>query len=155
MLLYAFPRLCLGLSTLVRVREQSLSLILVAPLWPGKLLLAAIIPLLYDEPWQMPLRRDFLTPANREIFHTHPWSFGLAPERMNLDVTALPLKVIETNQSAKTPSMCIFEKWCDRKPISPYQCSVSKVLCFLQDVLDRRKAFSAVKVYLAAISPVI
>lgn len=36
--------------------------------------------------------------------------------------------------------------------IIPYQSFTFEILCFLQDLLDRAKAFSTVKVYLAAIS---
>ncbi|KAK0154188.1 Potassium voltage-gated channel subfamily H member 4 [Merluccius polli] len=46
----------------------------------------------------------------------------------------------------------VFEGWCDLKHIIPFQCSVVDLLCFLQDLVDKGKAFSTVKVYLAAIS---
>lgn len=45
------------LPTLSRVREQQLSLILIASLWQGRLWLAEMIFLLYDQPWQLPLCR--------------------------------------------------------------------------------------------------
>lgn len=74
--------------------------------------------------------------------------------------------VVETIQSESAPSTRslhahydnkwhVFEGWCDQKQRIPFQCFVSEVLCFLQDLLDRRKAFSPcqqVKVSLAAIS---
>lgn len=46
----------------------------------------------------------------------------------------------------------VFEKWCEERQIVSFQCSVKDILCFLQDLLDRGKAFSTIKVYLAAIS---
>ncbi|XP_076137379.1 uncharacterized protein LOC143119644 [Alosa pseudoharengus] len=76
-LLYAFPPLELITPTLARVREQSLSLILVAPRWPGKPWLAEIIPLLHSPPWPLPPRRDLLSRANGEIFHPHPERLAL------------------------------------------------------------------------------
>ncbi|XP_041915862.1 uncharacterized protein LOC121680525 [Alosa sapidissima] len=76
-LLYAFPPLELITPTLARVREQSLSLILVAPRWPGKPWLAEIIPLLHSPPWPLPPRRDLLSQANGEIFHPHPERLAL------------------------------------------------------------------------------
>lgn len=75
--LYAFPPLDLITPTLIRVREWSLSLILVAPRWPGKPWLAEIIPLLHSEPWPLPIRRDLLSQAKGEIFHPHPERLAL------------------------------------------------------------------------------
>ncbi|XP_052473657.1 uncharacterized protein LOC128030230 [Carassius gibelio] len=71
-LLYAFPPLCLIIPTLARVREQGLSLILIAPRWPKAPWLAEIITLLYAEPWRLPPRTDLLSQANGEIYHPHP-----------------------------------------------------------------------------------
>ncbi|XP_075948231.1 uncharacterized protein LOC142950206 [Anarhichas minor] len=72
MLLYAFPPLSLISPTLTRVREQGLSLILIAPRWPSKHWVAEIIQLLADEPWPLPIRRDLLSQAGGEIYHPHP-----------------------------------------------------------------------------------
>lgn len=43
-------------------------------------------------------------------------------------------------------------EWCEAKDTIPFQCSVPDMLCFLQDLLDGDKSFSAIKVYLATIS---
>ncbi len=67
--LYAFPLLSLIIPTLRRVRECGHSVILIAPNWPGKLWLAEIMQLLVNQPWPLPLRRDFLSQARREIFY--------------------------------------------------------------------------------------
>ena len=87
-------------------------------------------------------------------------SVGLARERLNLTAVGLPPTVVETIQGARAPSTRtlynikwgVFEAWCRRFNIIPYQCSVSEVLCFLQDLIDKGRAFSTIKVYLAAIS---
>lgn len=71
-LLYAFPPLSLISPTLTRVREHGLSLLLVAPLWPGRAWVAEITQLLSGKPWQLPLRRDLLRQARGQIFHPHP-----------------------------------------------------------------------------------
>src|SRR4029434_14520 len=76
-LLYAFPPIALIPPTLARVREKRLSLILIAPRWPGKHWLAEIIEMLYREPWQLPLHRDLLTQAKGEIFHPNPERLAL------------------------------------------------------------------------------
>lgn len=60
------------IPTLARVREQGLSLILIAPRWPKVPWLAEIIPLLYAEPLCLPVRTDLLSQANGEIYHPHP-----------------------------------------------------------------------------------
>ncbi|XP_053296886.1 uncharacterized protein LOC128456655 [Pleuronectes platessa] len=100
-LLYAFPPLALIPPTLLRVRENRLSLILIAPHWPSMHWLAEVRQLLHGHPWPLPLRRDLLSQACGQIFHPHP-------ERLAL--WAWP------------------------------------------DLIDQKRAFSTVKVYLAAIS---
>ncbi|XP_050972479.1 uncharacterized protein LOC127169281 [Labeo rohita] len=87
-------------------------------------------------------------------------SLGLARERLNLNATGLPSRVIGTIQNARAASTRsaygkkwnVFEQWCAHKRIVPFLCSVADVLCFLQELLDKGRAFSTVKVYLAAIS---
>ncbi|XP_024865142.1 uncharacterized protein LOC108244802 [Kryptolebias marmoratus] len=87
-------------------------------------------------------------------------SLGLARERWNLNVTGLPPEVIDTIQNSRAPSTRslynskwrVFEEWCVERQAIPFQCSVVEVLCFLQSLLERGKAFSTIKVYLAAIS---
>ena len=76
-LLYAFPPLELITPILARVRERSLSLILIAPRWPGKYWLAEIYQRLCAQPWQLPARRDLLSQAQGEIFHPHPERMAL------------------------------------------------------------------------------
>lgn len=90
----------------------------------------------------------------------HVSPLGLARERWNLNAAGLPSSVINTIQSARASSTRtlygnkwrVFEGWCERRVVIPFQCSVKDILCFLQDLLDKGKAFSTIKVYLAAIS---
>lgn len=85
---------------------------------------------------------------------------GLAREWCNLNTTGLPQSVINTIQSARASSTrslydCkwrVFEGWCQRSGHIPYQCPVGVILSFLQDLIDKQKAFSTIKVYLAAIA---
>lgn len=85
---------------------------------------------------------------------------GLAPERGNLSATGLPAHVIDTIQCARASSTRslydykwrVFEEWCTARQTVPFQSSVVDILCFLQELVDKRKAFSTIKVYLAAIS---
>lgn len=71
-LLYAFPPISLISPTLAQVREQRLSLILIAPRWPSKPWMAEVIQLLSGQPWPLPVRRDLLSQAGGEVFHPHP-----------------------------------------------------------------------------------
>ncbi|CAM4736218.1 unnamed protein product, partial [Leuciscus chuanchicus] len=85
-------------------------------------------------------------------------SLGLACESLNLSVKGLPPRVIETIQNARAASMrsaydrkwSVFERWCAHGHIVHFLCSVADALCFLQELLDKGRAFSTV--YLAAIS---
>ncbi|XP_029968087.1 uncharacterized protein LOC115403361 [Salarias fasciatus] len=89
-----------------------------------------------------------------------PGSLGLAPEWCNLNTAGLPQNVIDTIQSARAASTrslydCkwrVFEEWCQKKGHISFQCTVGVILPFLQDLIDKRKAFSTIKVYLAAIA---
>ncbi len=76
-LLYAFPPLSLISPTLSRVRDQGLSLILIAPWWQSKHWIAEIVQLLSDQPWPLPLCRDLLSQARGEIYHPHPEQLAL------------------------------------------------------------------------------
>ena len=85
---------------------------------------------------------------------------GLAPEWLNLSAVGLSQRVISTIQSARASSTrslydCkwrVFEGWCHRNSHIPFQCLVEVTLSFLQDLIDKRKAFSTIKVYLEAIA---
>ncbi|XDV41692.1 hypothetical protein PO909_010510 [Leuciscus waleckii] len=87
-------------------------------------------------------------------------SLGLARERTNLNALGLPPRVIATNQNARAVSTrslygCkwqVFEGWCDGRGLTSYQCSVPDISCFLQDLMERGRSFSTIKVYLTAIS---
>ncbi|XP_057206214.1 uncharacterized protein LOC130564268, partial [Triplophysa rosa] len=72
----------------------------------------------------------------------------------------LPAHVIATIQNVRAASTrslydCkwrVFEEWCDGRRLISYQCSVADILCFLQDLIDKGRSFSTIKVYLAAIA---
>lgn len=87
-------------------------------------------------------------------------TLGLAREKLTLGMAGLPANVVATIQSARARSTRslydrkwrVFEKWCEERDVIPFQCSVALVLCFLQDMLEADRAFSTIKVYVAAIS---
>ncbi|KAI2645853.1 Transposon Ty3-G Gag-Pol polyprotein [Labeo rohita] len=162
-LLYAFPPLSLIIPTLRRVREYGHSVILIAPNWPGESVAggdnaAFIRPAVASPATQRPPlagARGDIPPCPGQ-----GCSLGLARERLNLNARGLPSRVIEKIQNARAASTRsaygkkwnVFEQWCAHKRIVPFLCSVADVLCFLQELLEKGRAFSTVKVYLAAIS---
>ncbi|KAL0151928.1 hypothetical protein M9458_052766 [Cirrhinus mrigala] len=87
-------------------------------------------------------------------------SLGLARERANLNTLGLPPRVVATIQNARASSTrslynCkwrVFEQWCDERLLISYQCSLTAILSFLQDLIDGGRSFSTIKVYLAAIA---
>ncbi|XP_041860863.1 uncharacterized protein LOC121652254 [Melanotaenia boesemani] len=148
-LLYAFPPLALIPLTLARVREYGHTLILIAPLWPAMHWLAEIYQLLRAQPWQLPLRRDLLLQGRGTVFHPHP-------ERLALWAWPLSGSVCQLWDSHRGSlygsKWGVFVEWCNRHGHVPLQCPVGVILSFLQDLIDKKKAFSTVKVYLAAIA---
>ena len=91
------------------------------------------------------------------LFHPHPERMALW---VILSAVGLSQRVISTIQSAlasSTRSLCdckwrVFEGWCHRNGHIPFQWPVGVILSFLQDLRDKRKALSTIKVYLAAIT---
>ncbi|XP_063058120.1 uncharacterized protein LOC134451544 [Engraulis encrasicolus] len=84
----------------------------------------------------------------------------LPRERDTLSSIGLPPNVIATIQSARAPSTRsvydmkwrAFERWCVQKGVIPFQCSITHVLTFLQELFEKGLAYSTLKVYLSAIS---
>ncbi|CAM4728577.1 unnamed protein product [Leuciscus chuanchicus] len=72
----------------------------------------------------------------------------------------LPTGVVNTITQSRAPSTrrlyaskwSVFNKWCTAKGLDPQACGVSRVLCFLQELLDLGRSPSTLKVYVAAIS---
>ncbi|KAI2663175.1 Transposon Ty3-G Gag-Pol polyprotein [Labeo rohita] len=88
--LYAFPPIALLPGVLERVRRDGVSLLLVAPYWPGQVWFSDLISLLDGSPWEIPVRGDLLSQAGGTILHPRPelWKLwvwpltrGLAAER--------------------------------------------------------------------------
>ncbi len=162
-LLYAFPPIALISPTIYRVREEGLKLILIAPRWPGKYWLAEDHTYAVRRPVVSPVAQiSFVTGKGGDFSSSSrmPGTMGLACEWFNLNTTGLSDSVIRTIQNARASSTrslyeCkwgVFERWFTTKHEIPFQCSVAVVLSFLQDLIDQGKAFSTIKVFLAAIS---
>ena len=74
-LLYAFPPLQLIRPVMERVRQQGLSVLLVAPGWGTWR--SEIAPLLYAHPWRLPPLRDLVSQADGSILHPRPAELDL------------------------------------------------------------------------------
>ncbi len=57
-------------GVLARVRRDEVSLLLVAPFWPGRVWFSDLISLLDGSPWEIPVRRDLLSQAG--VYHPRP-----------------------------------------------------------------------------------
>jgi hypothetical protein len=81
--LYAFPPIALLPGVLARVRRDAVSLLLVAPFWPGRAWFSDLISLLDGRPWRVPIRRDLLSQAGGTIVHPRPelWNLWVWPLR--------------------------------------------------------------------------
>ncbi len=72
----------------------------------------------------------------------------------------LPERVLDTMVEARAPSTrrlyalkwSIFSAWCQDRDLDPVTSDVSVVLSFLQEMLDKQRSSSTIKVYAAAIA---
>ncbi|CAM4659841.1 unnamed protein product [Leuciscus chuanchicus] len=72
----------------------------------------------------------------------------------------LPQGVLNTITQARAPSTrhlyaskwSVFSSWCTARGVSPLHCGVTEVLSFLQELLDKGRSPSTLKVYVAAIA---
>ncbi|KAL0159531.1 hypothetical protein M9458_043256, partial [Cirrhinus mrigala] len=121
-------------GVLERVRRDRVSLLLVAPHWPGRVWFSDLISLLDGSPWEIPVRRDLLSQGGAEVVETILQS--RAPSTRKL--YALKWK--------------LFTSWCGERQQDPANCPVGTVLEFLQARFSTGLAHSTLKVYVAAIS---
>ncbi|KAI2647798.1 hypothetical protein H4Q32_031262 [Labeo rohita] len=135
LLLYAFPPTSLIPQVLKRVREQRHKLLLVAPLWR-------------TQPWRT---GPYRTPGQ---------FVGLTPMVFGRESENLPEGVLNTISQARAPSTrrlyalkwSVFSTWCSTRGKNPNSCGISVILSFLQDLLDKGRSPSTLKVYVAAIA---
>ncbi|KAI2653704.1 Transposon Ty3-G Gag-Pol polyprotein [Labeo rohita] len=161
--LYAFPPIALLPGVLERVRRDGVSLLLVAPYWPGRVWFSDLISLLDGSPWEIPVRRDLLSQAGGHCVPPSPGAvetLGVAPEGAHLLASGLSTEVVETILQSRAPSTRklyalkwkLFTSWCGRHQQDPVNCPVGSVLEFLQDRLSAGLSHSTLKVYVAAIA---
>ncbi|MED6262742.1 hypothetical protein ATANTOWER_025104 [Ataeniobius toweri] len=79
--------------------------------------------------------------GDQELPRDRPESLSLAAERERLEKLGLPQEVVQA-----------FEHQCATKGVDPISCPLACILSFLQQLMNRNLAFSAIKTYAAAIS---
>ncbi len=162
--LYAFPPIALLPGVLERVRRDRVSLLLIAPRWPGRVWFPNLLSLLDGPPLELPVREGpsvpsgglDISPPSRTME-----TVGLASEGAQLIDSGLSTEVVETILHSRAPSMRklyalkwkVFTSWCSDHQLDPVNCPVGTVLEFLQDRFTAGLAPSTLKVYVAAFKP--
>ncbi len=74
--LYAFPPIKILPLVLCKIREERVSVILIAPNWLNQPWFPDLTELLAAPPWPIPVRRDMLSQADGSVWHPNPelWS---------------------------------------------------------------------------------
>ncbi|KAI2664125.1 ORF V: Enzymatic polyprotein [Labeo rohita] len=160
LLLYAFPLTSLIPQVLKRVREQHHKLLLVAPLWRTQPWFSELCQLLCAAPWPIPPEAGPSLSGERVHMAPPTQSVGLTPLVFGRESENLPEGVLNTISQARAPSTrrlyalkwSVFSTWCSTRGKNPASCDISVILSFLQELLDKGRSPSTLKVYVAAIA---
>ncbi len=160
LLLYAFPPIALLPQVVRRIREQGHKVLLVAPLWRNQPWLSELTQLLTAAPLARapetgsPLsgERNNMAPSTRAVGSLH-----LAAQ---WEPTGFPERVLNTISEARAPSTrrlyalkwSVFSTWCLNRGENPSTSELAVVLSFLQELLDKGRSHSTLKVFVAAIA---
>ncbi len=162
LLLYAFPPIALLPQVVRRIREQG-----------HKVLLVALVALV-EEP-TLVVRADSATDSS-PLARAPETGSPLSGERNNIppstravgslhlaaqwEPTGLPERVLNTISEARAPSTrrlyalkwSVFSTWCLNRGENPSTSELAVVLSFLQELLDKGRSHSTLKVVVAAIA---
>ncbi len=157
LLLYAFSLIALLPQVVRRIREQGHKVLLVAPLWRNQPWLSELTQLLTAAPWPVPGsplsgERNNMAPSTRAVGSLH-----LAAQQ---EPTGLPERVLNTISEARAPSTrrlyalkwSVFSTWCLNRGENPSTAELAVVLSFLQELLDKGRSHSTLKVFVASIA---
>ncbi len=141
-----FPRSLCSRQFCAKVCRDEVSLLLVAPFWPGQVWFSELFSLLVDFSPTHP-------PRAMEVV-------GVAPEGAQLIASGLLTEVVETILQSRAPSMRklyaskwkLFTSWHGDHQLDPVNCPLGTVLEFLLARLSAGLTHSTLKVYVAAIS---
>lgn len=131
-----------------------------APNWPHIIWLHYITSILHGIPWELPIRWDLLSQAQRIVDPLLPSGsqiFGLAPERVRLVAMGLQDKVVKTLEGAPSTRAAYLFRWgmfqpgCEGHKVNPLTSTACDILQFLQEQLDAGKFHSTIRGMEAAI----
>ncbi len=141
-------------GVLARVRRDEVSLLLVAPFWPGRVRFSDLISLLDGSPCEIPIRRDLLsqagvfTPARRcGSFGCGPWG-GATRSFRSLNRGCWDHTPIQSSLSEETVRLEVgtFTSWCGGCQLDPVNCPFGTVLEFVQACSSTGLTHSTLKV---------
>ncbi len=160
LLLYAFPPIALIPQVIGQIREQKHRVLLVSQLWRNKQWFSELVRLLTAAPWPIPLRQDLLSQAKVNDLAPPARSVGATSLASQWEPSVLPENVLNTISQVKAPSTrclyalkwSVFSTWCTSRGADPEVCDISLILSFLQELLEKGRSPSTLKVYVAAIA---
>ncbi len=118
-----------------------------------------IIPAANSRPVANSLETGPPLSSERHDMGSTAWAMGPACVAARREPFSLPERVLNTMAEARAPSTrCLyalkwsfFLAWCQDRNLEPVTSEVSVVLSFLQEMLDKQRSSSTIKVYTAAI----
>ncbi len=158
--LYAFPPIALLPGVLVRVRRDEVSLLLVAPFWPGRVWFSDLIFLLDGSPWEIPAggissHRQGLSPPSGDVEVV-----GVAAERAQLIASVSQPRLLRQSSNPELPQWGNCTPWSGnfhfmvlRPPARPSQLPIGTVLEFIHACSSAGLTHSTLKGHVAAIRP--
>ncbi len=142
-----------------RIREQGHKVLLVAPLWENQPWLSELTQLLTAAPWPVP---ETGSPLSGEWNNMAPSTraVGSPPLAARREPITLPERVLNTISEARAPSTrrlyalkwSVFSTWCLDRGENPSTSELAVVLSFLQELLDKGRSHSTLRVFVTAIA---
>ncbi len=160
LLLYAFPPITLLPQVIRHMRKQGHKVLLVAPLWENQPWLSELTQLLTAAPWPVPLMMGSPLSGERNNMAPSTRAVGSPPLAARREPISLPERVLNTISEARAPSTrrlytlkwSVFSTWCLDRGENASTSELAVVLSFLQELLDKGRSHSTLRVFVAAIA---
>ncbi len=119
-----------------------------------------VIPAARSSPVANPLQTGPPLSSERYAMASTAWVMSLACVATQREPFGLPEHVLNTMAEARAPSTrclyalkwSVFSAWCQDRNLDPVTSDVSVVLSFQQEMLDKQRSSSTIKVYAAPIA---
>ena len=161
---YAFPPLSILHKVLLKVREEKVVMILIAPLWTRREWYPLLLDLLVQIPRRLPLLPGLVSQNQGRHLHHDPGSLSLVAwpdKRRSLIARGLSHSAASTILAATSESTNKqyenswnhFQRWCEPQDIDPFTSTVHQVLNYLGDCLKVHKlSYNTIKARVSAIA---